>query len=298
MCGGYMNDELGDRIKSQYEDRTRIMLPRRTYTIIRVDGKAFHTLTRGYKKPFDATLMKMMDQTAIALCKEIQGACFAYVQSDEISILLTDFAKISTNAWFDGNIQKMASIAAACATANFNKQLYNRNANGVSLPDSYPLAMFDARVFTIPDPIEVENYFVWRQNDAVRNSIQMAARAVYSHKELDGKGVSQLHEMLHQKGINWNNYTSGEKRGRVILKRTIQLANEFVGFQNGQSIPPESIIRKEWTALNGRDGSIGAPSIETPVFIQNREFLRSLIPQMERFTPQSENKEESIYDAG
>ena len=233
-----MKDELGDRMKNQYEDRTRAFLPRRTYTIIRVDGKAFHTLTKGYKKPFDASLMRMMDDTAKALCKEIQGTCFAYVQSDEISILLTDFTKITTNAWFDGNIQKMASIAAACATANFNKQLYLRGNSSPLNPPSIPTAMFDARVFTIPDTVEVENYFIWRQNDATRNSIQMAARSVYSHKECDGKNTSELQEMLHQKGINWNDYTSGEKRGRVILKRETEMRNEHVGFQNGQASPP------------------------------------------------------------
>jgi tRNA(His) guanylyltransferase len=289
-----MKDELGDRMKSQYEDRTRAFLPRRTYTIIRVDGKAFHTLTRGYKKPFDRFLMNMMDQTAIALCKEIQGACFGYVQSDEISILLTDFAKISTNAWFDGNIQKMASIAAACATANFNKQMYIRGGTAL-VPDTIPTAMFDARVFTIPDAIEVENYFIWRQNDATRNSIQMAARAVFSHKECENKSVSDLHEMLHTKGINWNNYTAGEKRGRIIVKQEREFANEYRGFQNGQASPPESIIRKEWVALPGVEGGV-AP--ETPIFTQNRMFLRNLIPEMERFAPYAPNAGASPYDCG
>ena len=176
-----MKDELGDRMKSQYEDRTRFFLPRRTYTIIRVDGKAFHTLTKNFKRPFDRTLMDMMDATAKALCKEIQGSCFAYTQSDEISVLLTDFEKITTCAWFDGNIQKMVSVAAACATMAFNEELMRRG-----LANNHK-AMFDARVFTIPDAVEVENYFVWRQNDASRNSVQMAARAAYSHKELEGK---------------------------------------------------------------------------------------------------------------
>lgn len=274
-----MNDALGDRMKSQYEDRTRFFLPRRTYTIIRVDGKAFHTLTKKFQKPFDRHLMHMMDATAMDLCKEIQGAVFAYTQSDEISILLTDFAKITTNAWFDGNIQKMCSIAAACATVAFNKEL---RAGG-----SDKTAMFDARVFTIPDKTEVENYFIWRQQDATRNSIQMAARAVYSHKELDGKSCQELHDMLHAKNINWNNYTSGEKRGRCIVKQEVNVASEYRGFQNGQATPPEEIKRKHWTSLNGelwQPAGIGNPAEpaksvnETPIFTQDREFLRKLIP--------------------
>lgn len=285
-----MKDALGDRIKSQYEDRTRHFLPRRTYTIIRVDGKAFHTLTKGFQRPFDRNLMRMMDQTAIALCKEIQGACFAYTQSDEISILLTDFTKITTNAWFDGNIQKMVSIAAACATAAFNREMLIQH-NGSS-----PMAMFDARVFTIPDPVEVENYFIWRQNDASRNSVQMAARAVFSHKELEGKSIPQLHEMLHTKGLNWNNYTSGEKRGRCIVKEQVDKAAEYKGFQNGQAASPENIMRNQWVSLDGTairawdttdnvSGVVQKGSVnETPIFTQDRKFLRDMIPSMSEFT--------------
>lgn len=278
-----MKDALGDRIKSQYEDRTRFFLPRRTYTVIRVDGKAFHTLTKGFKRPFDKKLMDMMDNTAIALCKEIQGACFAFTQSDEISVLLTDFAKPTTNAWFDGNVQKMCSVAAACATAAFNRHMQVALSGG--LPSQ--MAMFDARVFTIPDRTEVENYFIWRQNDASRNSLQMVARSLYSHKELDGKGAAELHELIHAKGQNWNNYTSGEKRGRCIVKKENNIRNEFVGHQQGQSAPPEEIIRREWVSLSGDCVPAVTPDYvgpeikavnDTPIFTQYREFLKNMIP--------------------
>lgn len=278
-----MKDALGDRIKGQYEDRTRFFLPRRTYTIIRVDGKAFHTLTKDFKRPFDRVLMDMMDITAQALCKEIQGAAFAYTQSDEISILLTDFTKITTNAWFDGNVQKMVSIAAACATMAFNDELVRRGL-------SHKKAMFDARVFTIPDAVEVENYFVWRQNDATRNSIQMAARAVYSHKELDGKSTNNLLDMLQAKGVNWNQYTSGEKRGRCIVSQKVNRALEYRGFQHGQAQVPETIERNEWVSLDGttlpsNDANIKPQGNkwETPIFTKDRTFLRNLIPQLGGF---------------
>src|SRR5579871_2024133 len=104
-------DPLGERIKENYENRTRMSVPRRTYTIIRLDGKAFHTYTKGFARPFDQLLMNVMDRTAAKLCESIQGAKLAYVQSDEISILLTDFETEQTDAWYDGNIQKIASIS-------------------------------------------------------------------------------------------------------------------------------------------------------------------------------------------
>lgn len=208
-------DSLGDRMKEQYEDRTRILLPRRTYTIIRLDGKAFHTYTRGMNKPFDLDFMDVMDQTALKLCKEIQGCKFAYVQSDEISLLLTDFDSIKCDAWFNGNIQKIASVSASIATVAFNNGMYlNENV----LANMSKVAYFDSRVFTIPDAIEVENYFIWRQKDAVRNSIQMVAQSLYSQGELNGKNLDEQQELIWQKGKNWNDYSPREKRGGFVDK--------------------------------------------------------------------------------
>jgi tRNA(His) guanylyltransferase len=203
-----MTDKLGDRMKDQYEDRTRYFLPRRTFTIIRLDGKAFHSFTRGFERPYDRTLMAWMDYTAQVLCEEIQGVKMAYVQSDEISLLLTDFDKITTSAWFDGNIQKIVSVSASIATTAFaEKNLGDRKAN------------FDSRVFTIPDRTEVENYFVWRQQDAVRNSISMTAQSLYSHKQLEGKNITEQQEMCFQKGVNWNDMPDGFKRGRMVVPK-------------------------------------------------------------------------------
>jgi tRNA(His) 5'-end guanylyltransferase len=198
------NDAIGDRMKGQYENRTRIFLPRRTYTILRVDGKAFHSYCAKMERPYDVKFMGAMDVTAATMLKELMGAEFAYIQSDEISFLLTDFAKTSTEAWFDGNVQKMASVGASMATAVFSAQM------GCGLP------MFDARVFTIPDYVEVENYFVWRQQDAVRNSILMLAQHYYSPKEMHGKNCSVLQDMIHDKGDNWNNHPTRFKRGGFV----------------------------------------------------------------------------------
>lgn len=202
------SDSIGDRMKGQYENRTRYMLPRRTYTIIRVDGKAFHSFTRHCDKPNDRQLAEALDNAAIALCTESQGCVFGYVQSDEISILLMDFSTITTEAWFDGNLQKICSVSASTVTEAFAREYRARCG-----------AIFDTRVFTIPDPIEVENYFIWRQQDATRNSIQGLAQARFSHKEMFGKNTTELQEMLYQRhGINWSDTPSYWKRGRCIVK--------------------------------------------------------------------------------
>lgn len=225
-----MNDELGNRMKDQYENRTRYLIPRRTYTILRLDGKAFHTYTKGLNRPFDSSLIQDMNDAVIAMIGEIQGAVFAYTQSDEISVLLTDFEKESTNAWFDGNIQKIASVSASMITAEFNRLRINRNRNNWNwnresqFPGQETLAYFDCRVFTIPDRVEVMNYFRWRQQDCIRNSVIMVAQSNFSHKQLHGKSQRDMHDMLHSKGVNWaTDYTDGEKNGRIILKETYEL---------------------------------------------------------------------------
>lgn len=238
-----MKDDLGKRMKDQYEVRTRTFLPRRTYTIIRLDGKAFHTFTKGMKKPYDEDFIKCMDETTLYLCKNVQGCKLAYTQSDEISLLLTDFETITTDAWFDGQVQKIVSVAASMATVKFNDYLTNFN----RIFEKF--AMFDARVFTIPDYTEVENYFIWRQKDAVRNSISMHAQSLYSHKALHGASQKKMHEMIHDKGENWNDLPDGFKRGRTFYK--------------SYNLDPEEYGKWELDTLD---------------FLKERECLREIIP--------------------
>lgn len=274
-----MKDTLGDRMKNFYEDRFRYYLPRRAYTIIRVDGKAFHSYTKGLSRPFDFGLISDMDQTAAYLCKNIMGAKFAYVQSDEISVLLTDFDDLSTQAWFDNNLQKMASVASSMATVKFNELRLKRNLKimeDIRRPDEpfldldkQKLAMFDARVFQIPSAMEVENYFIWRQQDATRNSISSVAQSMFSHKELHGKSTDEMQEMIFQEGINWNDYLYREKRGGVVSKVEVKVPNvNKLEAVESTNITPEKMFttRTKWEA------------IETPIFTQDREFLRGLIP--------------------
>ena len=254
------NDALGDRMKEFYEDRTRIKLPRRTFTIIRIDGKAFHTYTKGLKRPFDDGLIEDMNATTAYLCKNIQGAKFGYVQSDEISLVLTDFDDLGTHAWFDNNLQKMVSVAASMATAEFNKLRLKRFMEDTMIvvePEDigkFKMAEFDARAFQIPFIDEVKNYFIWRQQDAVRNSISSVAQSLYSTKELHGVKTDQMQEMIFQKGINWNDCDFRKKRGAVIGKVEVTTTNA-----NG------TFTRNKWQ------------EIHTPIFTQDPFFLSGLL---------------------
>ena len=237
-----VNDALGTRMKTFYEAIPKTSLMRRTPVAIRIDGKAFHTFTRGFKKPFDQVLGNAMAKTMEYLCKNIQGCVFGYTQSDEITLLLIDYQTFETDAWFGYEVQKMCSVAASMATMAFNKyfdfEIWNEDSSWkCSLtPQSVEVqaehfkyintlkaalakgAMFDARVFNIPKE-EATNLVYWRQIDAARNSVQMAARAQFSHAQCDNKSVAQLQEMLFQeKGINWNDYPTRWKRGVAWTK--------------------------------------------------------------------------------
>ena len=203
-------DDIGDRMKGSYENRARYYLPRRTYTIVRVDGQHFHTLTAGFAKPFDERMVNAMRAVSRAL-SAVQGAAFAFTQSDECSVLLTDFASTKTDAWFDGNLQKICSSAASIATRAFNEALPSLPIGGT----------FDARVFTIPDRNEVANYFLWRQRDWEKNSVQMLARSLYSHAALEGKGRAEMHDMIHAKGANWANLPTHLKNGSLAVRNEV-----------------------------------------------------------------------------
>lgn len=204
-------DALGDRMKIQYENRTRYYLPRRTYTIIRIDGKAFHTYTKGLEKPYDKHFNQCMDDAAFVLLKEVQGGLFVYTQSDEISVVLQDFVEQDTQAWFDGNLQKICSVSSSIVTSIFASVHDHPK-------DLFRKAFFDSRVFTIADRNEVTNYFVWRTRDCIRNSINSLGQHYFSSKELYGENTSEVQEMLHTKGINWNDYEKRFKNGSLQNK--------------------------------------------------------------------------------
>lgn len=201
------NTPLGDRMK-RYEQAFRQHLPRRTYTLMRLDGRAFHTYLRNAERPFDRSFIGDMNLVALRLVEEIPGAQFAYLQSDEISLLITDFESHQTEPWFGGNLQKLVSVSAGLASA-YLAQLRR---------ESRRIPVFDARVWSMSDAVEVANYFVWRQQDAVRNSIQMTGQTYFSHRQLKGKSLNEVQEMLFSvHKINWNDYPPECKRGRMIV---------------------------------------------------------------------------------
>lgn len=264
------NDSLGNRMK-QYEDVFRTKLPIRLPVIFRIDGKAFHTYTRDCKKPVDQGLVDCMNLTAIELCKQVQGTQIAYVQSDEISLLLNNYTTTDTQPWFENNIQKMVSVAASVAGVTFTVNSakiwgeQGHNGPGTTYDNNYstPIikpAYFDARVFVLPKE-EAVNYFLWRQQDATRNSVQMLARSLYSHKECTDKNNSQLQEMIFQKGINWNDCPTAQKRGRCIVK--IATIKPALNPKTGQTVMAE---RSEWVVDNN-----------IPVFSQNRKYIDRLV---------------------
>lgn len=272
---------LGDRMKNNYENVNRFYLTRRIPVIIRMDMKAGHTFTRGMKKPFDDIFVKTMQETMKYLCENIQGCVLGYTQSDEISLVLTDYAELTTDAWFGNNLQKMCSVSASMATLAFNKAF---NDNIVRYIDSYfdtdcdvtrdlaeytkilinarnKGAMFDSRVFTIPKE-EVCNYILWRQQDATRNSIQSVGQANFSDKELHKKSTKDIQDMLMtQNGINWNDYATTLKRGSCCIK----VNDSLTEYDEAGNIC-NRIQRSKWVIDN-----------EIPIFTQDRNYVEKLI---------------------
>lgn len=270
---------LGDRMKNNYENISRYYLTRRMPIITRIDGKSFHTFTKGFKKPFDDIFVKTMQETMKYLCENIQGCVLGYTQSDEISLVLVDYAELTTDAWFGNNLQKMCSVSASMATLAFNKaftrniskqskrlyteHLEEKDASYIETLESAMNkgAMFDSRVFTIPKE-EVCNYMLWRQQDATRNSILSVGQANFSYKDLHGKSCNNIQDMLMtQKGINWNDYATTLKRGSCCIKVDDGLtkydeAGNICGYTQ----------RSKWIIDN-----------EIPIFSQDRNYIERLI---------------------
>lgn len=206
-----MNDALGDRMKS-YEQveagrRGMAQLP----LCVRLDGKNFSAWTRGLARPFDARLSAVMVEVTKKLV-EATGACVGYTQSDEISLVLYS-PDPKSELWFGGKFQKITSVTAAIATAEFAEQVR------LHIPERVGRsALFDSRAWNVPTLAEAANTLLWRELDATKNSISMAARCYYSHAQLLNKSGAEMQEMLHAAGVNWNDYPAFFKRG-VYVKR-------------------------------------------------------------------------------
>jgi tRNA(His) 5'-end guanylyltransferase len=267
-------------MKENYENRSKTYLTRRTPVIIRLDGKAFHTFTRGMKKPYDEIIHNTMNSTMKYLCENIQGCKLGYTQSDEITLLLTDYDTLTTNAWFDYNVQKICSVSASMATMKFNQvfvnEVYkfchsmNTDDNGDLNRDEFNLwstyrkasetgAMFDARCFNIPES-EVTNCFIWRQQDATRNAIQMLGQCNFSHRELQNKSCNDIQDMLMlQKGINFNDMPTEFKRGVCCVKEEYY-PDPMPGYEDCEV--DAASVRTRWVIDK-----------EIPIFTQDRDYI-------------------------
>ena len=271
---------LGNRIKNFYEAVPKTFLIRKTPVIIRLDGKAFHSVTRGFKRPFDEILIKTMQETMKYLCENIQGCVLGYTQSDEITLVLVDYFKIDTDAWFGYNVQKITSVSASMATLAFNNifkkyvsELIPMNLSNSSKEDIKYYnaldrviikgALFDSRCFNIPKE-EVNNCLLWRQQDATRNSIQALAQSLYSNKQIEGINTKKLQDkMFTEKGVNWNDLPTTQKRGSCCIKKPTKII----------TTNNEKVIRNKWIIDN-----------EIPIFSQDTEYINNLITSNTRIT--------------
>lgn len=268
--------ELAKRMKD-YESVPKARLMKRCPVACRIDGKAHHSFTKGFERPFDEVYIKSMQKTAKYLCENIQGVVLSYQQSDEITLILVDYKEFNTSPYFDYEVQKLCSIIASMATMAFNKFFAEEtneyrirmkyDDDGYLDKDEYNQyvaynksinkgAMFDARVFNIPKE-EVMNLLYWRQLDATRNSIQMVGQANFSHTQLHGKNCSNIQDMLMlEKGINWNDYPTHLKRGSCCVKKLFKI-NEGT---------EQEATRNKWVV-----------DTEIPIFTQDKDYVNKLI---------------------
>jgi len=266
--------DLAKRMK-EYEDANKVYLTRRTPVMIRLDGNAFHTFTRGFVRPFDEIMTETMQKTMKYLCENISGCVLGYTQSDEITLLLIDYKSVTQGAWFGYVRRKVETISASMATMAFNnafaevlRQKFetelskcNTDEEKVALTSYFMKyrkrcgkAMFDSRAFNIPE-FEVINEFIWRQNDCTRNSIQSVGQANFSHKRLQNVGAKKIMDMLVlEKGINWNDYPTHLKRGSCCVKTPV-IFNEGT---------PDEFVRNKWVI-----------DMEIPIFTKDREYILS-----------------------
>ena len=265
-----IRDSLGDRMK-KYEAVTKTTLVSRMPVIIRLDGCHFHTFTRGMQKPFDPILNKTMQETMKYLCENIQGCVLGYTQSDEITLVLVDYEKLNSSAWYDNEVLKIASVSASLATLAFNKFYYTNIAEMTDTEEDFKLyarklnqAYFDSRVFNVPKE-DVTNCVYWRQKDAERNSINSLAQSLFSHKELQGLSLKDtLTKIEQEKGIVWGNLPTEQKRGTCCVKTFVM---DSATIKRGESEMKVSMPKTEWVIDK-----------DIPMFKdEGREYIEKLI---------------------
>ena len=281
--------DLAKRMKD-YESISKTRLMKRCPVLCRIDGKAHHSFTRGFQRPFDELYMKTMQETTKYLCENLQGVVVGYTQSDEITLVFVDYEKLDTSPYFDYEVQKLCSIIASMTTMIFNKLFAKYAENFIQTCKAdyetrglcgegtveYELcrtyqkamekgAMFDARVFNLPKE-EVTNCLYWRQLDATRNSIQMVGQAYFSQKELHCKTCNDIQDMLVlQKNINWNNFPTYQKRGTCVIKKECEEYEQMDVSKKDESNPEKK--RAHWVI-----------DTEIPLFKgDGRQYIENLV---------------------
>ena len=253
-----------------YRSLTDYKLMPNSYVLAMVDGHCFSKLIKNkFDKPFDDLFIKMMNETAKYLCEQVQGVKFAYTQSDEISLLITDFETPTTDSYFSFRLCKMQSLIAAMATAKFN-QMYAKLANdykgfGLKKFDmkEYPTCTFDCKVWTVPNANDAYAWFLYRQTDCIKNSKAQTAQAYLSHKELVGLTADEMIAKLkNEENIDWYDYENGKKYGRLIKKVETPMEKDL---PNGQHI---KFTRNIWTPTSITDLKEDASQVREliPVF--------------------------------
>jgi len=254
-----MFETLEDRMK-YYERETNYTLTPKVPVVGRVDGKGFSKFTRQLKldsdSPWDGDFVAAMTVAGKAACEEIQGCQLAYIQSDEITFLVTDTASENTQSYFGYKTRKMNSIVASTVALEFYAELIFRRDD---LVDSRP--RFDSRFWNVT-PDEVVNVFIWRQQDAMRNSVQMWARHHFSHKQVDGKSVAQMKEMLREIDADWDELPEDLQRGILLIKREF---TEPVTFTVCGQEKTTMVTRKRWVAETA------------PLFVENKGLIAELL---------------------
>lgn len=226
---------LGTMLK-EYQAVTDIQLDFDGYNILQLDGNAFHTFTKGFERPFDDRFISAMNEVAVEIIKTIPGARVGYVQSDEISILIKKVMD-REEPYFNHRVQKIVSLTAGRASAVMSR-LY---------PEK-PVAVFDARYFTLPDRDTAVKHFIWRQRDCTKNSVLSVGQAFFSHKELQNKNTLMVKEMLREKGHAWEDYGTEYRHGRVIRRVS---GGRVVTFVHKKTNKPQTIHvdSNDWKAL-------------------------------------------------
>ena len=210
-------DSLGDLMKAYEMSMAGVKVMKGIPLIARLDGRSFHSFTKGLPRPYDQRLSTCMIETTKFLVEETH-ASVGYTQSDEISLAWFIPADSVADYMFDGRVQKLTSILAGLASAKFLRLVIE---NIPEKADKIPV--FDCRVWQVPTLELAAQAFLWRELDATKNSISMAAHAYFSHNSLQGLNGSDKQERLWaEKGINWNDYPTFFKRGTYVQRRTFE----------------------------------------------------------------------------